>query len=169
MLLMIWTLQLFPATPKLAPIYNPVTHMVPPFFPLLLVIPAAALDLELRRRGAVAAPGGDADADTRRGGNDWLLALLLGVTFVAVMLAVHWFWSEFMLTPWTRNFLFGADQWDYNSRLGSWQYQYWHLDGPHDTFALIPFARGVGVATLFAVVSARIGLWWGNGLMRVTR
>ena len=40
-LVMMWTLQLFPATPKLAPIYNPVTHMVPPFFPLLLVIPAA--------------------------------------------------------------------------------------------------------------------------------
>ncbi len=26
---MIWILQLFPAHPKLAPIFNPVTHMVP--------------------------------------------------------------------------------------------------------------------------------------------
>ncbi|MBC8088351.1 MAG: hypothetical protein H7Z40_13865, partial [Phycisphaerae bacterium] len=33
-LVMIWVLQLFPATAKLAPIYNPVTHMVPPPFPL---------------------------------------------------------------------------------------------------------------------------------------
>ena len=33
--LMIWILPLFPAQPKLAPIYNPVTHMVPPHFPVL--------------------------------------------------------------------------------------------------------------------------------------
>ena len=168
-LVMMWTLQLFPATPKLAPIYNPVTHMVPPFSPLLLVIPAAALDLELRRRGTAAHSGGDSDVERQRGGNDWLLALLLGVTFVAVMVAVHWFWSEFMLTSWARNFIFAADQWDYNSRLGGWRYEYWRLDGPNDAFALAPFARGLGIATLLAVASARIGLWWGNGLQRVTR
>src|SRR5213594_2608215 len=40
-LVMIWVLQLFPATPKLAPVFNPVTHMVAPPFPLLLVAPAA--------------------------------------------------------------------------------------------------------------------------------
>src|SRR3989441_4388455 len=38
-LVMIWVLQLFPATPKLAPVFNPVTHMVAPPFPLLLVVP----------------------------------------------------------------------------------------------------------------------------------
>src|SRR6184192_4369759 len=48
---LIWVLQLFPATPKLAPVFNPVTHMVPPPFPLLLVVPAAAIDLLLRRAG----------------------------------------------------------------------------------------------------------------------
>src|SRR3989442_14482359 len=53
-LVMIWVLQLFPATPKLAPVFNPVTHMVAPPFPLLLVVPAAALDLLVRRFG----PGG---------------------------------------------------------------------------------------------------------------
>ncbi len=39
-LLIIWILPLFAASPRLAPIYNPVTHMVPPGFPLLLVFPA---------------------------------------------------------------------------------------------------------------------------------
>ena len=48
-LLMIWILQSFPATPKLAPIYNPLTHMVPPPFPILLVVPAFAIDLILHR------------------------------------------------------------------------------------------------------------------------
>ena len=39
--LMTWILPLFPAQPKLAPIFHPVTHMVPPAFPLLLIFPAA--------------------------------------------------------------------------------------------------------------------------------
>jgi hypothetical protein len=168
-LVMMWTLQLVPATPKLAPIYNPVTHMVPPFFPLLLVIPAAALDLELRRRGTTGHHEGASGAAASRSGNDWLLAVLLGVTFVVIMVAVHWFWSEFLLTPWARNFAFASDQWDYNSRLGPWRYQYWGLDGPNDTFALAPFAQGIGVAALLAAASARVGLWWGNGMSRVAR
>src|ERR1700722_14025629 len=126
-LVMMWTLQLFPATPKLAPIYNPVTHMVPPFFPLLLVIPAAALDIELRRSGAAVRKAVSSGPEIQGGASDWLLALLLGLTFVAVMVAVHWFWSEFMLTRWTRNFVFAADKWDYNSLVGPWRYQYWGL------------------------------------------
>jgi hypothetical protein len=40
-----WILPLFPATPRLGPIYNPVTLMVPPAFPLLLVFPALAVDV----------------------------------------------------------------------------------------------------------------------------
>src|SRR5262249_8131890 len=44
-LLMAWTLPLFPATARLAPVYNPPTHMLPPTFPLLLVVPAVAFDL----------------------------------------------------------------------------------------------------------------------------
>jgi hypothetical protein len=48
-----WMLGLFPATPKLAPIFNPVTHMVALPFPLLLVFPAMAIDLLLRRAGEI--------------------------------------------------------------------------------------------------------------------
>src|SRR5205807_1319947 len=65
-LVMIWILQLAPATPKLAPVFNPVTHMVPPPFPLLLVVPALAIDLVMRRVGP---------------GRDWLLSLLVGLAF----------------------------------------------------------------------------------------
>jgi hypothetical protein len=42
---LILVLLLFPAQPKLAPIYHPVDHMVPPSFPLLLIVPAAAIDV----------------------------------------------------------------------------------------------------------------------------
>ncbi|HSF42707.1 MAG TPA: hypothetical protein VLT87_23080, partial [Thermoanaerobaculia bacterium] len=41
---MAWILPLFPARPLLGPINNPVDHMVPNLFPLLLVIPAAGID-----------------------------------------------------------------------------------------------------------------------------
>src|SRR5262249_44684327 len=58
-LFMTWLLPRFPAHPMLAPIYNPVTYMQPPTFPLLLVVPAFAFDLLLRRFGGV---------------RDWLLA-----------------------------------------------------------------------------------------------
>ena len=153
-IVMIWALEIVPATPKLAPIYNPVTHMVPPFFPLLLVVPAFLIDLVLHRAG-------------RR--HDWMLAVGLGVAFVVVMLAVHWFWAEFMLSPAARNPVLAADHWDYNRTLGPWRYQYWHLDGQANTFALAPFMRGLGFATLLAIASARIGLWWGNGMARVER
>ncbi|MDB6131643.1 MAG: hypothetical protein JWM04_2750, partial [Verrucomicrobiales bacterium] len=46
---MIIALPLFPAQPKLAPIYNPITHMVPPAFPMLLILPALALDILVAR------------------------------------------------------------------------------------------------------------------------
>ena len=35
----LWVLLLFPAQPKLGPVYDKVTHFVPPAFPLLLLVP----------------------------------------------------------------------------------------------------------------------------------
>ena len=39
-----WILPLFPAEPKLGPVYHKVTHFVPSFFPLPMVVPAIAID-----------------------------------------------------------------------------------------------------------------------------
>ncbi|MFN2400240.1 MAG: hypothetical protein ABR543_16620 [Gemmatimonadaceae bacterium] len=151
----IWVLQLFPAQAKLAPIYNPVTRMVPPPFPLLLIFPALAIDVLMRRFGT---------------DHDWLLSLALGVAFVTVMLAAHWFWAEFMLSPAARNFFFAADQWDYNQRLGPWRYTFWNLDtDASGKFSGLLFAKGLGLAVLFAVVLSRAGLWWGKGMSKVRR
>lgn len=44
-LILMWVLPFFPAQPKLGPVYQNITHMVPLPFPLLLVVPAFFLDL----------------------------------------------------------------------------------------------------------------------------
>ena len=151
----IWILQLVPAQPKLAPIYNPVTRMVPPAFPLLLFVPALAIDLALKRL---------------RSQNDWTLSVVIGVSFVLVMLAVHWFWADFMISPRARNFFFAADQWDYSTRLGPWRYQFWNLDKDvAGNWSLFAFAKGIAVAMALAAGSSRIGLAWGRGMSRVKR
>jgi hypothetical protein len=154
-LLTMWTLQLFPGEAKLAPIYTRVTHMVPPEFPLLLVVPALAIDLLLRRAGRE---------------HDWRLALTVGLAFVALLLAVQWYFGLFLLSPAARNWFFAADQWPYMVRPGPWQHRFWGVPmdptGGLDRMAL---ARGLGFAGLIAAGSARIGLWWGSGMSRVVR
>ena len=147
-LVMIWILEFSPATPLLAPIYNPVTRMVPPPFPLLFIVPAFLIDLLLPRARRM---------------NDWLLGPLLGVGFVAVMLAVHWYWSGFLMSPLARNWLFAADQWDYTARLGPWRYEYWNTVPASD------FARSLVWTFAAAAISARLGLWIGKAMARVRR
>ncbi|MGH7537273.1 MAG: hypothetical protein ACREMF_01445 [Gemmatimonadales bacterium] len=146
-LLMLWILQLFPATPKLAPIYNPLDHFVPPPFPILLVVPAMAIDLVLRRWPA----------------SDWARAALAGIGFVLVLLAVQWFAAEFLVSPSSEHFAFGEQRWNYNSRLGPWRHQFWRIRTDPLTVAGVVTAAAIGVA------SARLGLWWGAWMARVRR
>jgi hypothetical protein len=154
-LVMMWVLQLFPATPRLAPIYNPITHMVPPPFPLLIVIPAFIGDVLMRKYGRE---------------RDWELALVLGAMFVLVMLIVNWFWAEFLLSHYARNFFFAADQWDYGTRLGKWQYEFWNLDrNGAGRWSPLRLAKGMLFAIVIATVSTRFGLWRGNVIARIRR
>ena len=46
-----WILPLFPAEPKLGPVYQKITHLIPPDFPMLLIVPAIVIDLVRRRIG----------------------------------------------------------------------------------------------------------------------
>jgi hypothetical protein len=144
----LWVLPLFPATPMLAPIYNPIHHMWPPFFPELLILPGLAIDLVLRRQRT----------DRRR----LVLALGLGAAFLATFLAAHWYFAEFMLTPHARNWFFAADVWTYRSRLGPWRHQFWQRGEPFRA-ATLP------LALLLAALSSRLGLAWGDWMARVRR
>jgi hypothetical protein len=152
-LVMAWILPLFSATAKLAPVYNPPTHMLPPTFPLLLVVPALLFDLILRR-GA--------------GRKDW--ALGLGPVFVFALLAVQWRFADFLLSPAARNALFVSDRWDYSSLLGPWRYQYWGLDrDAHGAWSAGAFWSGIGLAVVIAVVTSWMGLARGRWMKGVLR
>jgi hypothetical protein len=145
---LLWILPLFPARPLLAPIYNPVTHMWPTEFPLLLLLPALAVDLLVQRFGT---------------GRDTRLALAAAGAFLAVFFVVQWFFADFMLTPHARNGFFAADQWTYYNRIGPWRHQFWDVDVDPVTPAKL------GLALVLAAVSARLGLLWGSWMGRVQR
>jgi hypothetical protein len=72
---LILILPLFPAEPKLGPVYHPVHQFIPPKFPLLLIVPAFVMDLLLQRTQAWKL---------------WLRSLLAGPLFVASLVAVEW-------------------------------------------------------------------------------
>ena len=147
-LIMLWVLPLFPAIPKLAPVYRPLTHMVPPPFPLLLVAPAVVVDLTMRRFGT---------------GRDWRLSALLGVAFLTVLFVTQWFATMYLISPASENVLFGAHRWNYNSLPGDFEHRFWNIRGNPVTPLRLAFAAGL------AMVSTRVGLWCGNGLARVQR
>ena len=111
MAILVWALPLFPGQPRLGPIYNRVNHFVPLPFPLLLIFPAMAIDLLLRKVG-------DPSGKLRRLG----LAILLGAIFLAVLIAVRWFFSKFVISRHADNWFFmGNRVWGYNVRAGDWQ------------------------------------------------
>jgi hypothetical protein len=152
-LVMMWVLPLFPAEPLLAPILRNVDRMVPPEFPLLLVVPAIALDMLLRRASR---PG---QAPARRS-VDWGLAALGSVVFVGIFGVVHWYFGEFMLSEASRNYVFQGDTWGYFNRPGPWQYEFW---SGSRFWSRVWWALPIGFA------SARAGLWVGNWMLAVRR
>jgi hypothetical protein len=48
----LWILPLFPAEPKLGPVYRQITHFIPWEFPLLIMVPAFVMDLIFQRTTA---------------------------------------------------------------------------------------------------------------------
>ena len=170
---LVWVLPFFPAQPKLAPIYNPVDHMVPPPFPMLMVVPALAIDLLMRVIGkaeiALVEAAGISKSDRRRWwkrgwARDWLRAIAVGTTFLILALAVQWFFAKFLLSPAADNWFFvGNRYWAYFTQPGEWRRQFFDLDTDPLTIGSLVWA------VVVAVVSARFGLWCGNWLLKVKR
>jgi hypothetical protein len=92
---------LIPAQPKLGPVFNPVTHLIPAKFPILIIVPALALDLLWQRT---------------RAWKPWKVALASGFLFVAVLTIVEWPFANFLLSKASENRFFGTMYFDYNAR-----------------------------------------------------
>ncbi len=154
-LALVWLLPLVPGTPGVGPIYNPRDHLLPPPFPLLLVVPALALDVLLRR---FATHGRDAQALSR--------ALEAGAAFTAIFVLTQWGFAGFLLSPEADGWLFagGGRHWPFFLRIEpSARTAFW--ESPDEAFTL---ARAALVAGL-AVLAAWLGLRLGAGLRPVGR
>jgi hypothetical protein len=143
-------LPLFPAQPKLGPVYQNVTHFIPPGFPMLLVLPALALDLFWSRA---------------RNWNSWLLALVSALLFTGVLIAVEWPFADFLMSPLSRNRFFGTNYFWYGLPPTSFSARHLFYM-PESGWQL---AKGLGMAVLLATGSIRFGLSRGQWMSQVKR
>jgi hypothetical protein len=139
---LILILPLFPAQPKLGPVYQNVTHFIPQEFPLLLIVPAFCLDLFWQRA---------------KNWNPWSIAVASAAIYVAVLVAVEWPFASFLMSPASRNAIFGTTYFWYGLPPTSFtaRSQFLPSAGP------LRFAFGLLLAFLFSTVAARWG--WSRG------
>jgi hypothetical protein len=143
-------LPLFPAEPKLGPVFNQVTHMVPAKFPILILVPALALDLFWQRA---------------KNWKPWLIAVVSGVLFVAVLSVVEWNFAKFLLSDGSKNRFFGTIYFDYSSRANGYDRLRQFLLPDHGT----ALYTGLLWAMAYASLSSWIGLLFGRWMRGVQR
>ena len=145
-----WLLMLLPATPKLGPIYQNITHYVPLNFPLLLIVPALAIDVLLRRI---------------RDWSTWRAAPLLGAAFLVAFIAAQWPFADVLMNA-GRNWFFHTDNFVYwlQPQGQAWWFT-WRTDRADDPSLAVYLA----FALLFSTMSSAAGLGWGRWMTRVKR
>jgi hypothetical protein len=146
----LWILPLFAAEPKLGPVYYKVTHFVPPAFPLLLIVPAVALDLLRRVSGQWGV---------------WRETLATSTLFLATFAIVQWPFANFLQSPMARNRIFGTHYFGYYEH-PTWlshQYQFWPAGSPSHVWSV------VAVAVFASLLMTRLGLQLGDWMKRIKR
>jgi hypothetical protein len=150
LLLQLWIFPLIPAEPKLAPILNPITHYVPLIFPLLLFVPGIVLDKlysKLSKKTIV------------------VQAVYCGAAFFVSVLITQWYFSYFLNSPMSRNYLFQTHTYPY-------------YKDPNDPFrftfvaftgSATQYYMGFVIALVYAILFSYLGLKWGNWMRRVQR
>lgn len=152
LLLMLWVLPLFPASPRLGPVLNHIDHYQAFDFPLLIIFPAMMVDwlfLQLH---------------TKKG---WVKTVSVALGFLAVFFVVQWFFGTFLQTSvLARSWFFGGTSWYFGSD-PNYPYRYSFRPGNVDTgFTLI---KGLMIAAIIAIVSGAIGYKWGSWMRKVQR
>ena len=152
-MLALWIFPLFPAQPKLGPVYQPITHMVPLWFPVLLIVPAIALDL-LRRWA----------------GPRWgrlKIGVLAGFVYLAACVAAQWPFADFLLSPAARNRFFGTVYFSYFDPANITYNPYQFVGTGFESHAA--FASGMTIALFSAIIFCSIGMALGSWLKTVQR
>ena len=146
-----WVFPLFPAEQKLGPVFQRVPYMVPLGFPVMIIAPAVALDVLWPWMQRL---------------NVWALGALAGIVFLVSFVAVQWPFADFLMSPLSRNWVFGT------------HYQMYMVSptapGARSEFfayetSRAEFWRGMAIAAATAMVSSRIGLAVGAWLRRIQR
>ena len=150
MLALMWIIQLFPAEPKLGPIYQNITHMVAMAFPVLVVVPAFGVDLVMRRVHA----------------RPLVLAPLLSLVFLALFAAVQWPFASFLMTESARNWFFNADNFVYWLSPAGVE---WSRTFQRDDPGTPSFPWQIAIAFLLGTFSSYVGLWFGQWMTKVRR
>ena len=144
---MVWLFPLFHAEPKLGPVYQHITHFIPLEFPLLLIVPAIAIDLVRHRL-----------ASWPR----WKLAPVLGLVFTVTFVAAEWPFATFMQSPGARNAIFGGDYFAYFMQ-PDW------ATPRHEFFPEHAMVKGLIEAVVIACLTSWIGLRLGDAMRMVRR
>jgi hypothetical protein len=143
-------LPLFPAEPKLGPVFQHVTQFIPPQFPVLIIAPALALDLLWSRL---------------RWRNLWAVAAISAVTFLAVLVAAEWPFADFLQSPLARNRFFGTMYYNYTASPASYLVRHVFWDGE----STVQLVRGMGIALLAGFLSFALGLSRGRWMREIQR
>jgi hypothetical protein len=155
MLAFLWIFPLVPAVPRLGPVFNPVTHLIPQGFPLLLIVPSLLIDLCAPR------------LEARLGGRSaWWLALALTGLWMVSFVVVQWLFASFLLSPAGHNAIFGSHYAGYGAR-ADWAERrgaFIELEPRTDRFAQM-----MALAALATLLSTRLGLFASSALGRLRR
>jgi hypothetical protein len=146
-----WVLPLFPAEQKLGPVLQRVPYMVPLGFPVMIIGPALMLDLLWPWMKRL---------------NVWVQGALAGIVFVLSFVLVQWPFADFLMSPLSRNWVFGS------------HYQMYMMSpsapGARSEFFAYEASRaelwrGMAIAAVTAMATSRLGLAvgaWMRGIQR---
>jgi hypothetical protein len=147
----LWILPLFPAQPKLGPVYQNVTHFIPMAFPLLLVVPALGLDLLQR---------------VTSGWRPWMQAGSAGIVFLVSFVSVQWSFANFLMSPLSRNRIFGTNYFPYDDP-AFFMYDPYKFQSTEST--RFQFWILITAAVIAAILMMRLAMIWANWLKQVQR
>jgi len=145
-----WILPLFPASPRLGPVLNPITTFQPFDFPLLIIFPAIVIDLITHRFAAK---------------NRWYRAVVYGAFFLVILFALQWPFANVLMAS-RGHWFFGTSKWYFGSD-PAWQYRY--AFGDWMVSSGIDLTQGLAIALAIAVLSARVGIAWGGWMKKIVR